>query len=163
LLNFRSFILPMAFALTAWPAPATHGQPDPAASEFFTTLDAQFVNAGKAYKYALTLKVNKPVNENRPWFVQVDYENPSNPSAHLIQSGTLSISQGSILFYSPAFPKLHNNKTYSVLFKVYSDQEMKQLITTHAMKVHVDITDPMMSIMMAPNNEKPQQPRPFQE
>jgi len=159
----KAFLIPLVCALTACSAPETRPRPDRNASEFFTTLYTRIVNEGKSYRFAVALRVDKPVNGEAPWFVKLDYEDPSNPSAHLIQTGKVAVKQGPILIHSPVFARPHNNKTYSIRMQVFADPDMTRLITTHPLEVRVDLGDPVMAIIHLTGGENTHPPRDYRD
>ena len=131
---------------TACGRPEATCQPGTANDGTFTTLSESFISSGKGFRYAIKLKVNRPVNAGLPWFAWIDYEDPVTPSAHLIQAEEIAGSGDLLAFYSPVLPALKNHKKYSVLLRAYADVEMKKLITSHAVIVHLDYIDPAQAL-----------------
>jgi hypothetical protein len=154
----KCLLPPVLCMLAACTSPSASRLPGPTQSEYFTTLDGRFVSEGKMFKYVLTVKLSKPLNHGHPWYAVVEYENPANPSAHLTYTEEVFADQGQIVFTSPAIATLRNHKTYSALVKVYSDRELNQLITTHPVKVRLDMLDPAGSMLMRGPDSKQADP-----
>jgi len=143
----KCLILPAVFALSACTNPQTNLLPTPSKSEFFNTLGGGFINDSKSLKYALTVNITKPVNGTDSWFAVVEYENPSDISTPLTSTQEVKESEKRISFISPAMTAIRNHKTYTAVVKVYTNRELKQLITTHSMQVRFDVPDSVLPMM----------------
>ena len=121
----------------------------PGADEYFSTVGEPYALKGEEPQYALTLALSKPVNGDKPWFALVDYENPSNPTAHLIAEEEVAAGRMQVAFPSPALPSLHNNAKYAVHVTAYADADLKHPITSHVVTFTVAVFDPIQSLRLS--------------
>ena len=121
----------------------------PESSGYFTPVGEPYAILGEAPHYALTLALNRPVNGDQPWFALVDYENPGNPTAHLIAEEEVPAGKMRVAFAPPALPRLHNNAKYAIRVRAFADADLKHPITTQVVTFTVAIFDPISSLRLS--------------
>ncbi len=115
--------------------------PSPTTTDYFKTDGGGFINHGKDLRYALNFNLRKPVNGSAPWFAEVQFENPADPSGPMIQFNEYRADEKAISITSSEVRDMKNHRTYKVTVKAYSDLGRLNLIATHDMYVRLDVPD----------------------
>jgi hypothetical protein len=138
----RAFAISLAIFMTGCvTTPSQDAMPSPTSSEFFQTLGGGFASHGNTVAYAVQVQPKKLVNASKPWFAQIEFENPSDRKKPLVQIADFPADQARFSLHSDALYVIKNHKTYKVTLKAFSDPERTILITAHEMDVRFDIPD----------------------
>jgi hypothetical protein len=87
--------------------------PAPAESEYLkTTVGTFLINRAREVQYVLRCDVIKAIPEEIT--LRVEYENPVNPAAPIVQESTLSPGQQALNLESPILPGIQNRGIYTV-------------------------------------------------
>ena len=148
-MNCKSIIPAVLLCLAGCGAPHPGPQADPNRSEYFSIVGEPYVIKGEEPHYALTLAFSKPVNGDKPWYALVDYENPSNATAHTIASEEVAAGLREVALLPPALPSLHNNSKYAIHITAYADADLKHPITTQVVRFTVAVLDPISSMRIS--------------
>ena len=138
----RAFAASLAIFMTGCvTTPTQDAMPSPTSSEFFQTLGGGFASHGNTVAYAVQVQPKKLVNASKPWFAQVEFENPLDRKNPLVKIIEFPTDQARFALHSDFLAAIKNHKTYKVTLKAFSDPERTILITTHEMDVRFDIPD----------------------
>lgn len=115
--------------------------PVPTITEYFKTEGGGFISVGNTVKYAIEIKPRKRVNGSKPWFARIEYENPEDVNAPLVQDQEFPPNKETFSIQSDALAAIKNRKTYRVTLKAYEDPGRTILITTHSIDIRFDVPD----------------------
>lgn len=111
------------------------GAPEPVRSEYFLTKIAGLTLdlKQKEIKYILGLQILKPFPAKS--FVEVSFDNPSDPQKPLITNAFVDPQDKELLVYSPAVQNSEKGKYYKIEARVFTNEKKRDLIAEHTQKI----------------------------